>query len=196
MKKFFRITARIIGKLTYLSSAMLIAVILTAGLFGGVGYYYYDGYYQDYMKVQQEWAAVDDLHVSYINKVEDHLPDLKKAINAKKFTTDEAKAEAGSKLRFLETNLINAVNSMSYQEKFASYPAFVNTTNDILFLLGAEDSEELKTMYGDLNGFEKEIIAKKKNYNAEAKTFNARSEKFPESLIADVGSFHTWNEMP
>lgn len=196
MKKFFRITARIIGKLTYLTSAILIAAVLTAGLFGGLGYYYYDGYYQDYMEVQQEWAVVDDLHVSYINKVEDHLPDLKKALSSKKFESDEAKADANSKLRFLETNLINAVNSMSYQEKFASYPAFVNTTNDVLFLLGAEEGEELKSLYGDLNGFEKEIIIKKKSYNAEAKTFNARSKKFPESVIADVGSFHTWNEMP
>lgn len=196
MKKIFRITARIIGKLTYLTSAILIAAVLTAGLFGGLGYYYYDGYYQDYMKVQQEWAVVDDLHVSYINKVEDHLPDLKKALSSKKFESDEAKADANSKLRFLETNLINAVNSMSYQEKFASYPAFVNTTNDVLFLLGAEEGEELKSLYGDLNGFEKEIIAKKKSYNAEAKTFNERSEKFPESVIADVGSFHTWNAMP
>lgn len=196
MKKFFRITARIIGKLMYLTVAMLIAVVLTAGLFGGAGYYYYDGYYQDYMKVQQEWAAVDDLHIAYINKVENHLPDLKKELNTTKFQSDEAKADAASKLRFLETNLINAVNSMSYQEKFSSYPAFVNTTNNILFLLRAEDSKNLKALYSDLNTYEKDIIAKKKVYNSEASSFNSRSDKFPENIIGEVGSFHTWSQMP
>lgn len=196
LKTFFRITFRILGKLTYLTTALLIASILTAGIFGGIGYHYYEGYYKDYMKVQQDWATVDNFHTEYINKVEEKFSILQKSVKDTKFASKEEKTEALNKVKFLEVSMRNAIHSMSYQEKFTSYPEFVNTTNDVLFLLSDNKSEEIIALGTELNGIEKSIIDSKKTYNKKAAFFNKQNEKFPENIIADIGSFHTWSVMP
>lgn len=196
MKTFFRILGRILGGVTYYSTALLFAVILTGGIFAGVAYHYYDGYYQDYMGVQQDWAKVDNSYVSYINKIEENLEALKKQTEDKKFETKDSKESALQKITLLEGHINNSVNSMSYQEKFTSYPTLTNAIKDLKAIHTETSSEELKKLFSDLDTIEADINKHKETYNKAAKEFNAQNTRFPEKIISELGSFHTWAEMP
>lgn len=196
MKTFFRIIARIFGKLIYVSTSFLIAILLTGGLFAYAGFYYYDGYYKDYMAVQQSWAEVDEGFTNYINIVEDNLNLISTEVNKTTFKNEEEKTNAQNKIKFLNTNMANAMHSMTYNDKFSTYPQFLNATEDILFLISNSKDEKTKGIAAELNSIKGEIIKTKKTYNQVATDFNKRNEKFPEKIIAEVGSFHVWANLP
>lgn len=196
MKTTLRIIGRVIGKLTYITTAFILSLVATIALFGYAGYYYYEGYYKDYMKVQQSWAEVDNGYTSYLNIVEDNINTLSTALSNKKFETAEAKTSAEKKLTFLKDNVRDVRYSMTYKEKLSTYPLITNAIDDIETIVNNSGKEDISQIFSQLDTIEREIIKDKKEYNRQAKEFNARNKKFPESIIADVGSFHVWNEMP
>lgn len=196
MKTTLRIIGRVLGKLTYVTTAFILATVATVAIFAYAGLSVYEGYYKDYMKVQQAWAEVDNGYVDYLNVVEDHVNTLSIAVSNKTFASNDDKVTAETKLNFLKETVKDVRYSMSYKEKFNTYPLITNAINDIETIVNNEGKEEISVIFTQLDSIEREIISHKQSYNKQAKAFNDRNKKFPESLIADVGSFHVWNEMP
>lgn len=196
MKTTLRIIGRVIGKLTYITTAFILSTIATLAILAYAGYYYYEGYYKDYMTVQQSWAEVDNGYTAYLNIVEDNINTLSNAVSNKKFENADDKTTAETKLKFLKDNVRDVRFSMTYKEKLSTYPLITNAINDIETIVNNSGKEDISKIFSQLDQIERDIIKDKQEYNRQANDFNERNKKFPESIIADVGSFHIWNKMP
>lgn len=189
LKTFLRIIGRIIGNLVYYSTAIIIALIITVGIFFYIGMQYYNGYYQEYMDVQEKWSQTDNYYVEYINKLDDNFDLIKNTIEK------VDKESHQNKIELLRESIRQGTYSMSYNEKFTSYPQVVNSGEDVTKLLADVNDDDITQLVKDLNSIKKNIEDSIAEYNEAANEFNQNNDTFPENLISEIGSFHNWEEL-
>lgn len=173
--------------LTYYITALVFALLFALGIFGAIGYHYYEGYYAEYLEVQKSWTQVDQKYTSLTNTLEEGLP-----VVIRNSKTDK---ETKNMLNIAKKTVSDAAHAMSYAEKHSIYPSLYGVSKDLQVLTRGTKNKDIRAWLSEVSTIQSEITSSEQEYNARAKRFNEMNERFPEKYISELGSFHPWNEI-
>lgn len=191
IKNLFLAFYKIVSKLTYFTSVVIISIGLTGLVTYLVGNYYYEKEYQEYIRVQQQWITVDEEYSQYISIIKENLPLIKKHIDSSNYKHDKEFARMKSKE--LENALKESDYAMTFKDKFKHYPHLLKTSSELIKLTNEGADEKLASEFKKMNQLATDISEHKLVYNKAVKEFQQVERKFIRAYIAELANFQTWN---
>jgi len=178
---------KFLGGVFYYSTSILIALIITFGLWAGFAYYSYNTYYHEYVSVSNKWIKIDNAYLEDINLLEAKYNELSEAIKEYEWADEKEKQKTETDMAFALEIIKEAEFSMSYDEKFASYPELGVARTRLQNVAKTLGKNDIYNQLSSLNLMNIDSLVKE--YNDSVKAWNAKMDTFPLNYIAKVTRF-------
>ena len=175
------------GVLFYYSTSIIIALIITIGLWAGFAYYSYDTYYNEYISVSNKWIEIDNAYLEDINLLDSKHKELVEIVDTFDWESEEEKQKAKTDLIFAFEIIKEAELSMSFDEKFLNYPELKVARTHLQNVAKAVGKDDIYNKLSSLTSMN--INANIKHYNDAVKGWNTKMDTFPLNYIAKVTRF-------